>query len=504
MNAVTRFPLAFLSRFTSTQIAVWTKAQDIGRPSPEATRRAGCYARDTFVADQLGMDRSTVSGAFRVLEKAGEILVTQAGSRRTRWTRPEKRGEKFVIVPHAARDELARLDAPLRLYGALTYAWTVQGAPAGGVALADLPRDLVAGLGLKPEPLRRAYRELEVRGWITKVAEGGGRGRVARHVVHAARVPMQLTMHGTPSAVSLNAVAPVEGLADVLLQSAAVEPCAGQGSLFEAAGQEAVNPLAESPETPPQNPRKPPREIPHKKTVLKGSVEEDEGVVDHRRRRQVRSVRETTTNVAATAQRPAAGSSTAGPERAPRGGKTLSPPIQITTTRDVALVLAAAQRLVDELPTGRQRGAQAAMANAVREYLAESPETPQRVADRIERRLRLWMLEDVRDPVAWFTGYALLRRGCADRMCDDGTIYDTGEACPACTAGHAVTVHADPAGLKGPECGTCGVPFRNKLTPHGTVCAGCRQEADEEAAQVAAAFADLRARLGITGESAVA
>ncbi|MFK0064204.1 MarR family transcriptional regulator [Streptomyces werraensis] len=495
MSAVTRFPLAYLARFTSAQIAVWTKAQDISRSGvSEDGRRPGCFARDSVLAAQLGMERSTVSGAFRVLEREGEVRVRESsGGRRTRWTRPARTGEEFVQITHAARDELAKLDVPLRLYAALAHLWAVKGRPAGGVALVDLGAADVAALGIKGEALRRGHRELEVRGWITKVAEGGGRGRVARYAVHEAPVrAVQLALCGTNAAASLDAVTATETAREDVEQTAAVDPVPGQLALFGAPGQEAGNPLGESPETPSENPRKPPLEIPHKKTVSRGLLEEDEGVA-HRRRRKVRTVRETTAPTALASRR-ADRRSTARPERAPRGGKNL-PPSEITVSRDAAAVLAAARPLLDRIPEHRQRSAQAAMSKAVRAHLARNEDTPDRLAARITRRLAVWMLEDVRDPVAWFTGYALRRRGCADPMCEDRVIEDTGEPCRACADGQTAPV----AAVRLPECANpaCAAPLRDRDAAPGTRCAGCQQAAEEDEAAAAAAFADLAARLGV-------
>lgn len=177
---VTRFPRAWLSRYTPIQTATGSLITDYGRSGK------GCYAWDATLAAQLGVDRSAISRATAALTAGGDVRVTDtSGQRRTRWARPVAEEEDAVAIPAAARDDLAILGAPFTVYAELSFQRDVQNDPQGCRVSGT---DLAEACGIGERMSRRAVAELEARGWITHAEPGGGRGKAPRYLIHDAPV----------------------------------------------------------------------------------------------------------------------------------------------------------------------------------------------------------------------------------------------------------------------------------------------------------------------------
>ncbi|GAA2409714.1 hypothetical protein GCM10010420_42840 [Streptomyces glaucosporus] len=100
----------------------------------------------------------------------------------------------------------------------------------------------------------------------------------------------------------------------------------------------------------------------------------------------------------------------------------------------------------------------------------------ERLRARLTERFARTSVEDIRDPGRWLLGVALPRWGCANPDCESGTLWSSGERCPACAEALADRARDRPGrqnpGRQGPPPGipAPGIPApRPAATGPGTV-----------------------------------
>ncbi|MEU2950905.1 hypothetical protein ACIOUE_07185 [Streptomyces xanthochromogenes] len=124
-----------------------------------------------------------------------------------------------------------------------------------------------------------------------------------------------------------------------------------------------------------------------------------------------------------------------------------------------------------------------------------------RLLVRVRARLR-GERAAIRRPAGWIAARALSARpGCGDPLCEDGTNWQTGQACRWCPV-HAADRRADRAAGRNPDasrptstpvaswrCGSCGLPGVGDGARYGGVCRDCWSVTPEGAAALAAEIA---------------
>ncbi|MGW0795144.1 zinc finger domain-containing protein [Streptomyces sp. NPDC002692] len=400
-----RVPLRLVvgAQYADAALSVYVKIAAL------ALRPEGCTAKVATIAEYLGMSKSAVERALKELTRPDDAdgLVEVPTRRRTykdgrgqsaeRYVRPIAADELWVRIPVRAAEVLApRL---LRLYALLAYS-TARRIPVTAAELGEMLHHHTgqrAGEHLGERQARRLVDDLESTGWLTVHRREGERGR---HAYEPNRHPLRVI---TATAGEDGAGAPVihdgSGAGD------------HDGSL---ASKEDL-----------QTDR-------HEKTQVVGGS---------RRRRPTGSkpVENPVDHVPATFG--------PGTPRAPRGNRTPRPGTDNPTgqapytgpefrwTKRIHDALAPVRHELD----GIRRHVLRQIAVLIGTELDANPaSSSDRIADRIARRLRPLMREDIRSMGGWLLQVGLPHRGCGLDTCEDGQVWPTGEPCEICA--HAAQV----------------------------------------------------------------
>lgn len=426
-SIVTRFPAAWLSRFTGDWIRVVTAVQDYGR------KRGSCWASDQTVADALALSRGTVNRLLNIAQ-AQDVVRSEFNARygtQSRWVRPT--GGKELAVCVSAYSRAALSGNRFKVYGALSLRAHLK----VGTSAAQLSRLC----GITAETARTTASALVAEGWVGREAVSGG---AYLYVVHAAPVFGVATQPALFAQPQQRAAQPLVGVDQDVDR---VVECAGQLALFTGA-EEVVTPL-DSVTAAPLDSR---TAAPLGSVTQTGSLDQDlvTGGVGGAG----------CSRVAATSVTPDAGALATGrdrpvrrlmvvpggplrgeqrfdlPHQKGRGNKhhleTAGAPVP---PQDLASVLAPVAGLWRRLDSG----AQARVAMSARTELATVAgwtrnDAAAVLAARLERRLfAQGGADQVKSPVGWLLGRGLVQRpGCGDAGCDEGERLTDGEPCARC------------------------------------------------------------------------
>ncbi|WP_406365209.1 hypothetical protein [Streptomyces sp. NBC_00645] len=385
------------SQYGDAALAVYVKIAGL------SLRPEGCTARVATLAEYLGMSKSAVERALKQLARPDDVdgLVEVPTRRRTykdgrgqsaeRYVRPLTDGELWVRIPVRAAEALApRL---LRLQALLAYS-SARRIPVTAAELGEMLHHHTgqrAGEHLGERQVRRLIDELEETGWLTVRRREGERGR---HAYETHRHPLRVV---TTTVVEDGPGAPVihDGSG----------PADHDGSL---ASKEDLQ--TDRPEN----------------AQLVGGSRRGRGAGS----KPVENVGDL---VPATFGPGAA--------RAPRGNHTSRPSAdngspagpytgpELRWTQRVHDALAPVRHELDGI---RRHVLRRIAAMIGTELDANAASSSDRIADRISRRLRPVMREDIRSMGGWLLTVGLPHRGCGLDSCEDGQVWPTGEPCEIC------------------------------------------------------------------------
>jgi hypothetical protein len=339
---------------------------------------------------------------------------TGVGRTAIREVRPVVEGERYVTVSVAMCDALE----PRRLRAALLLAHTAKYTPGYEPTAAELAGELFhhhdtsAGQSLSERTARRIMRDLEQTGWASIGHRAGYQGR------HT------LTVHRHP-------IRPAEQLA-LDLDVPAADTSAGP---VDSAGPGADNHGGSGPAAPGGS-----LAIKEDSGVVTDEVVAPQEVGGSRRRRVTGS------KPAIDARDLADGTFGPGAARAPRGNH---PAPTLTTAGKPAYAgpeLRWTKRIHDSLAPVRHHldGISRFMLRKVAREIgrqldqaAHTLMTPQRMAARIATRYR--DAGPIRDMGAWLLAVAITPKGCGQPLCEDSSIWPTGEPCETCTVNRQTT-----------------------------------------------------------------
>jgi hypothetical protein len=383
-----------------------------------ALRPEGCTARVATLAAYLGMSKSAVERGLRPLRHPDAVdgIVEVPTVRRTkrggtgesahRTVRPLADDELFVRIPVRAAEALTpRL---LRVYALLAYA-TARRIPVTAAELGEMLHHHTgqrAGEHLGERQARRLVDDLELTGWLTVRRREGEQGR---HAYETHRSPLR-SVPAAPEAAALEDQAEQLPLWE-----------AGSAVVYDGSGPDLDDGSLATVED--QGTDRP---------------DETQTVGGSRRRRP-------------TGSRPATPASdlaggTFGPDasRAPRGTRPTPAPSttapyggpDLCWTRRIHESLAPVRHVLD----GANRFLLRKAAREIGRQLDDAARTlmtPQRMAARIAARYR--DARSIRDIGAWLLHVAIVPKGCGLPLCEDGTVWPTGEPCEICAHQRQIT-----------------------------------------------------------------
>ncbi|WP_404870962.1 hypothetical protein ACI1MP_37555 (plasmid) [Kitasatospora griseola] len=419
----TRFPVAWLARFTGDQIRAVTVVGDYCR-----SKAGYCWASNATIAGGLGLHEKTAASLLREVEGVLVECDHRAGGTVARRVEQAGRDVRAVWISAVARNLLS--GTRFKVYCALSYREHLETTTSA--------RQLAALCGLRAETARVVAAELVAEGWVSREGEVGGAFRYTVHPVPLVGVVTQEALFaqpqkGRPQAES----ADVEDVEEV-------SGCPGQLDLFSL--PEAVDtPLVSAPPSPldlaPPSPlvsapqsssldqapvNKPLRAVGGCGSgVAETSVPRDAAPAD-----PVAAVAEQAAVVAClVAASPEPPKTPSATTTNPTNGTSAVP--SMTVSAEVHQVL----RLVPDLVNRMDRWQQREVARAVGQAIREVGGDVERVAQRLERRYVLER-DEIRDPYAWLAApgrnRGLVRRGCHLPTCESGTDVELGGECQTC------------------------------------------------------------------------
>ncbi|MEU1478934.1 hypothetical protein [Streptomyces sp. NPDC005760] len=401
-------------QYSDAALAVYVKVAAL------ALRPEGCTAKVAVLAEYLGMSKSAAERGLRALARpdTADGLVEVPTVRRTlrggrgqsahRTVRPLAAGELWVRIPVRAAEALTpRL---LRLYALLAYA-TARRIPVTAAELGEMLHHHTgqrAGEHLGERQARRLVDDLEATGWLTVHRREGEQGR---HAYETHRHPL----HSIPAAP----------------KAAALEEAAEQLPLWEAGSPVVYDgsgpgdhdgSLASKEDHPTDRPDK---------------TQPDE--VSRRRRgdrKWVPAPVDNASGIVPDTFRPDASRAPRGNHPTPANSSTPYAGPELRWTQRIHESLTPVRHLLDDVSrfmlrrVAREIGRQ--LDDAARNLM-----TPQRMASRIAARYR--DAAAIRDVGAWLLAVAIVPRGCGLPLCEDGTVWPTGERCETCAHKRQIT-----------------------------------------------------------------
>ncbi|WP_406157692.1 hypothetical protein [Streptomyces canus] len=401
-------------QYSDAALAVYVKVAAL------ALRPEGCTAKVAVLAEYLGMSKSAAERGLRALARPDTIdgLVEVPTVRRTlrggrgqsahRVVRPLAECELWVRIPVRAAEALTpRL---LRLYALLAYS-TARRIPVTAAELGEMLRHHTgqrAGEHLGERQARRLVDDLEATGWLTVRRREGEQGR---HAYETHRHPLR-SVPAAPEAAALEEAAEQLPLWE-----------AGSPVVYDGSGPgDHDGSLASKEDHPTDRP------------------EETQPVGVSRRRRgdrtSVAAPVDNASGIVPDTFRPDA-------SRAPRGNR-LTPATPTTPyagpelrwTMRIHESLAPVRHLLD----GASRFMLRRVARDIGRQLDDAARTlmtPQRMAARIAARYR--DARTIGDVGAWLLAVAVVPQGCGLPLCEDGSVWPTGERCETCAHQRQIT-----------------------------------------------------------------
>ncbi|MFE3853393.1 hypothetical protein ACFXPN_19935 [Streptomyces griseorubiginosus] len=401
-------------QYSDAALAVYVKVAAL------ALRPEGCTAKVAVLAEYLGMSKSAAERGLRALARPDTVdgLIEVPTVRRTlrggrgqsahRTVRPLGEGELWVRIPVRAAEALTpRL---LRLYALLAYA-TARRIPVTAAELGEMLHHHTgqrAGEHLGERQARRLVDDLEATGWMTVRRREGEQGR---HAYETHRHPL----HSVPAAPK---AAALEEAAEQLALWEGGAPVVYDGS---GAGDHDGS-LASKEDHPTHRPEK--------TQTVGGS---------RRRRGDRKWAPAPVDNLGETVPdtfRPDAARAARGTRPTPSGQAAPYAGPELEWTRRIHESLAPVRHLLD----GASRFMLRRVAREIGRQLDDAARnlmTPQRMAARIAARYR--DARTIRDVGAWLLAVAVVPRGCGQPLCEDGTVWPTGETCETCAHQRQIT-----------------------------------------------------------------
>ncbi|CUW29661.1 helix-turn-helix domain-containing protein [Streptomyces reticuli] len=400
-----RVPLRLVvgSQYSDAALAVYVKVAAL------ALRPEGCTARVETLATYLGMSKSAVERALRLLTQPDPVdhLAEVTTTRRTkrggtgdsahRTTRPLADGELWVRIPVRAAEALTpRL---LRLYALLAYA-TARRIPVTAAELAEMLHHHTgkqAGEHLGERQTRRLVDDLAATGWLTVHRREGTQGR---HLYETHRHPLRTVpaAPAEPDAPEAEQLALWDGPAPVSHDGSG--PDLRDGSLASKEDHSTDR---------------------HEKTQLGGGI---------RRRRGDRKW------VARPVDNPVP-DTVAGRDRVLRTDAETDGPGPATGRRTYTgpgLQLSPRVRRVLQPVRHELGGIRPFVLRRIARTIGQMLDAPGGSEDRLTDRLtrRYATTEQIRDMSRWILGAGLVRHGCGRPDCETGVIWPTGQDCETC------------------------------------------------------------------------
>ncbi|MQS17867.1 hypothetical protein F7Q99_38200 [Streptomyces kaniharaensis] len=433
----TRFPVAWLARFTGDQIRAVTVVGDYCR-----SKAGYCWASNGTIADQLSLHERTVAALLRKVEGVLMECEHRTGGTIARRVKQAGRDVRAVWISAVARNLLA--GTKFKVYCALSYREHLETTTSA--------RQLAVLCGLRAETARVVAAQLVAEGWVSRDGEVGGAYQYTVHPVPLVGVVTQEALFAQPQQARPQAEpANAEDVEEV-------SGCPGQLDLFSLV--EAVEtPLVSTPPSPlnltppsPLNlaPPSPLVSAPQSSSLDQASLNKPlravggcgSGVAATSVPRDTRvyaSDSALVDPVSAVAEQAAvvARLVAASPEPPKTPGATTNSKTEasavpsMTVSAEVHQVLRLVPDLVDRMNHWQQREVARAVGQAIREVGGDV----ERVAQRLERRYVLER-DEIRDPYAWLAApgrnRGLVRRGCHLPTCESGTDVELGGECQTC------------------------------------------------------------------------
>ncbi|MFJ2781564.1 hypothetical protein [Kitasatospora sp. NPDC087315] len=426
----TRFPVAWLARFTGDQIRAVTVVGDYCR-----SKAGYCWASNATIAGGLGLHEKTVAALLREVEGVLVECEHRPGGTIARRVEQASRDVRAVWISAFARNLLA--GTRFKVYCALAYREHLKTTTSA--------KQLAVLCGLRAETARVVAAQLVVEGWVSREGERGGAYRYAVHAAPLVGVVTQEALFAQPQQARPQAEpTDVEVVTEVF-------GCPGQLDLFSLV-ESVETPLVSVPPSPLDlTPPSPLVSAPQSSSLDQALVNKPlcavggcgSGVAEASVPRDTRACEgrsEPADSLSAVAEQAAvvARVVAASPEPQktpsatttnPTNGTPALPPM--TVSAEVHQVLRLVPDLVDRMNRWQQREAARAIGQAIREVGGDV----ERVAQRLERRYVLER-DEIRDPYAWLAvpgrNRGLVRRGCHLPTCESGTDVERGGECQTC------------------------------------------------------------------------
>ncbi|MEU4301953.1 helix-turn-helix domain-containing protein [Kitasatospora aureofaciens] len=427
----TRFPVAWLARFTGDQIRAVTVVGDYCR-----SKAGYCWASNETIATGLGLHERTVAALLRKVEGVLVECEHRQGGTIARRVEQVGRDVRAVWISAVARNLLS--GTRFKVYSALSYREHLETTTSA--------KQLAVLCGLRAETARVVAAKLVAEGWVSRVGESGGAFRYTVHAIPLVGVVTQEALFAQPQQVC-----PQVALADVE-EGEEVGGCPGQLDLFSLV-KSMETPLVSAPPSPLDlTPPSPLVSAPQSSSLDQalvnkplravggcGSGEAATSVPRDTRVREavaipavepVPAVADQTDVVAGlVAASPEPQKTPSATTTEPTNGASALPPM--TVSAEVHQVLRLVSDLVNRMNRWQQREAARAIGQAIREVGGDV----ERVAQRLERRYVLER-DEIRDPYAWLAApgrnRGLIRRGCHLPSCESGTDVELGGECQTC------------------------------------------------------------------------
>ncbi|WP_327071880.1 hypothetical protein [Kitasatospora sp. NBC_01302] len=427
----TRFPVAWLARFTGDQIRAVTVVGDYCR-----SKAGYCWASNATIAGGLGLHEKTVASLLREVEGVLVECEHRQGGTIARRVEQAGRDVRAVWISAVARNLLA--GTRFKVYCALAYREHLETTTSA--------KQLAALCGLRTETARVVAAQLVAEGWVSREGERGGAYRYTVHAAPLVGVVTQEALFAQPQQAR-----PLAEPADHEVVEE-VSVCPGQLDLFSLV-ESVETPLVSAPSSPLDlAPPSPLVSAPQSSSLDQalvnkplravggcGSGEAATSVPGDTRVREaeaapavepVPAVAEQTDVVAGlVAASPEPPKTPSATTTNPTNGTSALPPM--TVSAEVHQVLRLVPDLVDRMNRWQQREAARAIGQAIREVGGHV----ERVAQRLERRYVLER-DEIRDPYAWLAvpgrNRGLVRRGCHLPTCESGTDVERGGECQTC------------------------------------------------------------------------
>ncbi len=336
-------------------------------------------------------------------------MTRKSGKGRTaiREVRHVLQTERFVTVSVSMCDALE----PRRLRAALLMAHAARYQPGYQPTAAELAGELFhhdgksAGKPLSERTARRIMDDLDDSGWVTLGRRAGYQGR---HTVTVNRHPILVEQLALDIDTATPAAGPAVPVDEQASTAAADEPSAdnhGGSGAANSGGSLAI------------------------KEYNPALTDENAPVVGGSRRRRV-----TASKPVDNAADLAGGTFGPGTSRAPRGNRTTTPsqPYTGPELRWTARIRDALVPVAAHLD-GINRYLLRKIARLISAELDSGKDaSSERIADRLERRLRPVLHSDIRNWGGWLLAVGLPRKGCGHPACEDGQFWPSGDPCETC------------------------------------------------------------------------